>query len=122
MTHRSIRVEPIDNRHPSWTQVLSCIFRTGNQDTLMLNEDGWLSSRQTVLAAFDGSDVVGHLCFRVEPVPSDLGRPVVRSKVDSFSIQQEYSDQQVEDLLLQTAQQRAQLMQCSPPRMGLVAC
>jgi hypothetical protein len=88
----------------------------------MLGEDGWLSARQTVLAAFDGPEVVGHLSFRVEPVRSSLGRTVVQSKVDSFSVAPEYAEQDVEELLLQSAQTRSRLMRCAPPRVERTAC
>jgi hypothetical protein len=88
----------------------------------MLSDDGWLSSRQTVLAAFDGMDVVGHLCFRVEPMRSPMGRTVVRSRVDSFAVQPDGNSEAVEEMLLQTAEKRASLMQCSPPRVELAAC
>jgi hypothetical protein len=115
-------VEPIDNHHPSWGDVLSSIFRTGNQHTLLLGEDGWLSARQTVLAAFDGTQVIGHLSFRVEPVRSSLGRTVVRSKVDSFSVEPGYSEVDVEEMLLQSAESRSRLMQCPPPRFERAAC
>jgi hypothetical protein len=117
-----IRVESVDNDHPAWADVLSSIFRTGNQHTLMLGEDGWLSARQTVLAAFDGEQVIGHLSFRVEPIRSSLGRTVVRSKVDSFSVEPEYTEVDVEEMLLKSAESRAHLMQCAPPRVERAAC
>jgi len=123
MTNTStIRVEPIDNHHPCWADVLSAIFRTGHQHTLLLGEDGWLSARQTVLAAFDGPQVIGHLSFRVEPVRSSLGATVVRSKVDSFEVDPGYSEQDVEEMLLQSAASRARLMQCVPPQIERAAC
>jgi hypothetical protein len=122
MTDTSIRVEPIDNHHPAWGQVLAEIFRTGNRAGIMLREDGWLSSRQTVLAAFDGGAMVGHLCFRVEPVRSGPGRTAVASRVDSFSVDGQYSDQRVHDSLLSRAKSLAKLMKCSPPRIELAAC
>jgi len=122
MTDTSIRVEPIDNRHPAWSRVLAEIFRTGNREAIMLREDGWLSSRQTVLAAFDGGEMVGHLCFRIEPVRSSPGQTAVGSRVDSFSVDGQYSDQRVHDSLLSRAKLLAKLMKCSPPRIELAAC
>jgi hypothetical protein len=122
MINTSIRVEQVDNRHPNWSDVLGSIFRTGNQHTLLLHEDGCLSARQTVLAAFDGPQVVGHLCFRVEPARSAIGRTVVQSRLDSFAIEQDCDEQSVEQLLFETAERRAQTMQCPPPRLQLAAC
>jgi hypothetical protein len=121
---RSIQVEPIDHRHPSWSQVLAAVLRTGNPGALMLHEDGWLSSRQTLLAAFDGSQLVGHLCFSVEPSRAGDGTPTVKSKVDSFSIEPTHSDSQVDELLLRQANRQARLMKCTPPQLELelVAC
>ena len=122
MTHTSIRVEPIDNRHPAWRDVLEAIFRTGHREAIMLGEDGWLSSRQTVLAAFDGPSVVGHLCFRVEPMRGENGRAKLRSRMDSFSVDGQYADQAVDELLVDRAQSQARVMKCSPPAVGLIAC
>jgi hypothetical protein len=122
MTDTSIRVEPIDNRHPAWGEVLAAIFRTGHREAILLREDGWLSSRQTVLAAFDGSSVVGHLCFRLEPMRSTMGRAEVQSKIDSFAVDHGYANKSVETLLVRQAQSRAQVMKCTPPKLELVAC
>jgi len=122
MTHNSIRVEPIDHRHPAWRDVLAAIFRTGHREALMLREDGWLSSRQTVLAAFDGQHVVGHLCFRVEAVRGKGGQSAVRSKMDSFSVDGEYAGQAVDELLVHRACLQARMMKCPPPRIEMAAC
>lgn len=116
-----IRVEPIDHRHPAWTDVLNAIFRTGDRNAVLLREDGWLSSRQTVLAAFDGPLVVGHLCFRIEPRRSQ-GRATINSRIDSLAVDTTHVDKSVEDLLLDRAHSHAQMMKCSPPQRLLAAC
>ena len=121
MNSTSIRVEPINNRHPAWTHVLAAIFRTGDRNAVMLGEDGWLSSRQTVLAAFDGESVVGHLCFRIEPQRSQ-GRATVQSRVDSFNVEGTHAHHAVEKLLLDHADSHARVMKCTPPQRMLVAC
>jgi hypothetical protein len=120
MTDTSIRVEPIDNRHPAWSHVLAEIFRTGNREAIMLREDGWLSSRQTVLAAFDGAEMVGHLCFRVEPVRSGVGETAVTSRVDSFSVEGHHADLKIYESLMNRAKSMAKFMKCSPPQIELV--
>jgi hypothetical protein len=122
MNDNSIRVEPIDHRHPAWRDVLAAIFRTGDREAIMLREDGWLSSRQTVLAAFDGQNVIGHLCFRVEPVRDDGGQTAVKSRMDSFNVDGEYADQAVDELLVDSACSAARIMKCSPPQIELAAC
>jgi ribosomal protein S18 acetylase RimI-like enzyme len=122
MTSNSIRIEPIDHRHPAWSDVLAAIFRSGQREALLLREDGWLSSRQTVLAAFDGSSVVGHLCFRLEPIRSLRGGAEVRSRIDSFSVDNSYAGQAVDQMLVRLAESQARLMKCTPPRVQLTAC
>lgn len=46
----------------------------------------------------------------------------MRSKVDSFAIDQAYHHEQIDELLLETAEKRAWLMQCVPPQMDTVDC
>ena len=84
MRQSTLRVEPVDNQHPAWGEVLAAIFRTGNRQSLQLTDDGWLSSRQTILAAFDGPQVVGHLCFSLHAFRSAIGRaagPVLARRI-----------------------------------------
>jgi hypothetical protein len=121
MRQSTLRVEPVDNQHPAWGQVLAAIFRTGNQHSLQLGEDGWLSSRQTVLAAFDGSHVVGHLCFSLHPFRSEVGQARVNSRVDSFAVESDYTNQPVDEMLHEVAEYRARLMRCPAPRVAMPA-
>jgi hypothetical protein len=121
MTHTSIRVEPVDHRHHAWTVVLEAIFRTGDRDAVLLGDDGRLSSRQTVLAAFDGERVVGHLCFRIEPLRHQ-GRATVHSRIDSLSVEATHNTEGVEELLLDRAESQSHVMKCTPPRRQLIAC
>ena len=116
-----ILVEPIDNHHPAWGQVLSAILRTGNREAVLLREDGWLSSRQSVLAAFDGDQVVGHLCFRIEPTRCPAGLTSVKSRLDSFAVDGDYADHSIDEMLLDLAEARAKLMRCPAPQLALVA-
>jgi hypothetical protein len=121
MKNTSIRVEPINNRHPAWSDVLAAIFRTGSRESVLISEDGWLSSRQTVLAAFDGDNVVGHLCFRIEPQRTQ-GRAIVHSRVDSFAVEGTHAHHAVDKLLLDHADLHARVMKCTPPQPMMVAC
>ncbi len=121
MRQSTIRVEPVDNQHPAWGRVLAAIFRTGNRQALQLSDDGWLSSRQTVLAAFDGDNIVGHLCFSLEPFRCEIGRARVNSRLDSFAVDSMYGGESVDDMLLEVAEYRSKLMKCPPPRVAVSA-
>jgi hypothetical protein len=121
MRQNTLRVEPVDNQHPAWGQVLAAIFRTGNRQALQLGDDGWLSSRQTVLAAFDRDQVVGHLAFSLEPFRCEIGRARVNSRLDSFAVDPAYGGGAVDNMLQEVAEYRAKLMRCPPPRVAVPA-
>jgi hypothetical protein len=121
MRQNTLRVEPVDNHHPAWGAVLAAIFKTGNRQSLMLHEDGWLSSRQTILAAFDEDQVVGHLCFRIEPVRKAIGTPQLTSRVDSFAVDESYYGSDVDEMLQEVAEYQAKLMRCQPPSVAMPA-
>ncbi len=112
----AIRVEAVDTNHPAWGEVMQSIFRAGDGPAMLVHEHGRLSSRQTVLAALAGDEVVGHLCFRVEPTRCAVGRVAVRAKLDSFAVGDGHIGAAVADLLFKTADQRARLMNCRGPR------
>lgn len=104
-----VKVESVDTTHPRWGCVLSSIRMTGNGPSLMLTADGFLSSRQTVLAAFCGGQVVGHASFRVEPART-AAAVVVDAVLDSLS--SHTADESVAHHLLQTARARAKVQRC----------
>ena len=113
-----IRVEVVDTNHSAWGAVMRNILRIGDGHSLLMHEHGRLSTRQTILAAFVSDQVIGHLCFRVEPVRSAIGRATVRAKLDSFSVDDAYAGGTVETLLVGTADERARLMNCRAPGVG----
>ncbi len=51
-----------------WPAILKLIGRLGDRDALLLDEDGWLSARQIVLAAFVDDKPAGYLIFHIYPV------------------------------------------------------
>jgi hypothetical protein len=101
-----IRLEVVDNLHEKWPEVSAWIQQSG-QAGRVLDEDGWLSARQVVVAAFVGPKVVGHLGFRVAPERSG-GKIVLEARIDSLHVE----EPGVEQLLFDRAQAQARLLGC----------
>jgi hypothetical protein len=105
-TRSGIRLEVVDNASENWPAVAQWIQRSG-QAARVLDEDGWLSARQIVVAAFAGQKVVGHLGYRVSPVR--VGNKIVlEARIDS----QHVAKSEVEPLLFDRAQAHARLLGC----------
>jgi hypothetical protein len=79
---RKPRIETVDHSHARWPAVLKLVSRQGDRDALLLDEDGWLSARQIVLAAFTGDKPTAYLIFRVHPV----GDGRVEARLDATGI------------------------------------
>jgi hypothetical protein len=123
IAEHTFRVEAVDTSHPAWDEVFDAIARAGDGPALMLNDSGRLSSRQTVVAAFTGEQVVGHLCFQIEATRSPVGGVQLRTRLDSFAVEADFAGTIVETLLADTADERARLMKCRGPRItALVVC
>ena len=105
-TRAGVRLEVVDNASENWPAVVQWIERNG-QAARLLDEDGWLSARQIVVAAFVGQKVVGHLGYRVSPVRSG-NKIVLEARIDS----QHVSKSGVEQLLFDRAQAHARLLGC----------
>ncbi len=84
------RIEVVDDRHERWPSVLEFIDRVGERERLQFSDDGGISTRQAVLAAFLGDQVVGHLAFHVEPLLADVAaekpRSTLLAKLDGCSV------------------------------------
>ena len=108
-----IRIEVVDNWHKDWESVLDSIKRNGQLAALMLDRDGWVIARQSVLAAFVGQRVVGHLFFHVEPTKSQGrdGRAELEARLDSLSVDEKASGD-VNGLLLQAAEAHSRVVRC----------
>ncbi len=116
---QKVRVEIVDNWHKEWPTVLGAIDRNNLADRLMLDRDGWLSARQTVMAAFAGDRVVGHLSFHVAPIKhegatlrTDQGRPALEARLDAIAVERAAVEAGVEQLLIRNAEAHALMLQC----------
>jgi hypothetical protein len=80
---KNLRVEIVDHSHARWAAVLKLIGRMGDKGRLLLDEDGWLSARQSVLAAFIDDKPTAYLIFHIDPVGD--GRVEGRLDVMNFA-------------------------------------
>lgn len=114
-----VRIEAVDNWHPEWSVVLAAILRSGQEESLMVDEDGWLSARRTVLAAFGGRRVVAYLCFHVAPmtcpegrIALEHGRPLLEARLDALWVAPDAAGQGLDRVLTGMAESHAIMLQC----------
>ncbi len=112
---QSARIELVDNWHKDWPKVVSAVGTYGDASRLHIDQDGWLSARQSLLVAFMGDDVAAHICFHVEPSQrlDRKKRACVEAKLDSFGIDPAFCGRGVESRLRRAALERARALQCS---------
>jgi hypothetical protein len=106
------RVELVDNWHSSWPRVLSAIENQGLRESLLIDRDGWLSTRQVLLAAFCEDDVAGHLSFNLAPVADERRHVRVTAELDSCGVLPGFPRVEVESLLRSAAVSRANELRC----------
>ncbi len=108
-------VEPVDNWHPRWEEVLDAIDQSVERESLGIDAEGWLPARQVLLIAFIEHEIAGHIAFRVQPADGrDVnGRPVVEARFESHSVEWRFSGRPVERALFFAAKRRARLIGCS---------
>lgn len=119
------RVELVDNWHVEWPKVLTFVDRAGHRAALHIDADGWLSARQTLMAAFVGETTAGHLCFRVQPVVDEHGhvlfddhhKAVVEAFVECFSVDEIHKAHGIGPLLIERAKARAAELRCREFKM-----
>ena len=109
----NLRIEPVDNWHAHWPAVLGAIEAAGQRQALLVDSDGWLSARQVLLAAFNNSDVAGHICFLVMPVNDGAGSVAMQARLDAFSVKSGFEKHEVDIALRTAAQQRAMNLKCT---------
>jgi len=115
----NIRLEIVDNWHKDWPTVLESIRRSGQKELLLADVGGWLSARQSVLVAFNGNQVVGHLIFHVRTMQTrqggvvlENGRVVLEARLDGLAVDPRYKDWGIDRLLLDFAESHAKTLQC----------
>jgi predicted N-acetyltransferase YhbS len=109
----NLRIEPVDNWHAQWGNVLAAIELAGQRDALLVDFDGWLSARQVLLVAFNEHDVAGHICFRVMPISDEAGQVIVQARLDAFGVKPGFEKLEIGPALRQAAQERAEALKCS---------
>jgi hypothetical protein len=109
----NLRIESVDNWHTHWPSVLSTIETAGQLNTLLVDQDGWLSARQVLLVAFAEREVAGHICFRIVPIADGSGHVVVKAHLDAFGVKPGFEKLEVGSALRLAAQQRAESLKCS---------
>jgi hypothetical protein len=114
-----IRVETADNWHPEWSAVLAAVQRSGQDDALMIDRDGWVSARQTILVAFNGRRVVAYLAFHVAPMHTpagvvmvEHGRAVLEARLDAIWVAPDAADHGLDQVLTGMAESHALMLQC----------
>jgi predicted N-acetyltransferase YhbS len=110
---RGLRIEPVDNWHAQWGNVLAEIELAGQRQALSIDLDGWLSARQVLLVAFNETQVAGHICFGITPISDEGGQVIVQAHLDAFGVKPGFETLEIGPALKQAAQQRAEALKCS---------
>ena len=115
----ALRLEIVDNWHRDWPAVLEFIQQTGNAKLLLADVGGWLSARQSVLAAFKDKQVVGYLILHVQTAQTrnggvllEDGRVILEAHLDGFAVDPRFKNQGIETQLLDFAESHAKTLQC----------
>jgi hypothetical protein len=103
------RVELVDNWHSRWPVVLKLFDRLGQRKVLRLDEDGWLSARQSILVAFVDGKPAAHLCFHIHPVD----RQRIEARLDAVGFAADQASDYLADALRQAAVHHALDLNCS---------
>ena len=104
----ALTFDAVDNWHPAWKKVLTHVARTGRPDKLAINADGWLSSRQVLIAAIVGATPAGHVCFTVTPAKDGC----IRARLESYGIDPKFCSRGIESQLHRAATERAHAFNC----------
>lgn len=111
----TVRVEVVDSWHKCWPVVLKEIERQGGRENLCVDEDGWLSARQSLLVAFKDNAMAGHLVFSIRPMASttsDVIRVPIEAHQDDVRIRPGFNSDEVRTLLTEAAKQHATSLRC----------
>ena len=108
----ALRIEPVDNWHARWKDVLRAVEQHGKITKLAVDADGWLSARQVLMVAFVNDAPAAHLCFNVLPARGGC----VEAKLESFGIDEQFCGRGIESQLHRAAVERAEALGCSKLR------
>jgi hypothetical protein len=109
----NVRIEPVDNWHAHWPNVVQAIQSQGQGNALLVDRDGWLSARQVLLVAFADQAVAGHICFRITPAADPSGAISVEARLDTFGVTPGFEKLEIGPTLKLAARQRAESLKCS---------
>jgi hypothetical protein len=104
----TVRVEPVDNWHGAWKKVVEMVRKHGDERTLKLDDEGWLSTRQVLMAVFVGETPVAHISFSVSPTESGC----VEATLDGYSIDRKFCGRGLEAKLHQATVKRTKALGC----------
>jgi len=108
VSDKRTRIEIVDHSHARWAAVLRLIGRLGDRDALLLDEDGWLSARQSVVAAFVDDKPAGYLIFHVHPV----GNGCVEARLDAVRFSSAKQNRLLSAALTAAAFRHASKLKC----------
>ena len=103
------RIEIVDHSSARWPEVLSLIERLGQRRALRIDEDGWLSARQSVVVGFINDTPAGYLCFSIRPIGS--GR--VEAELDAMAFSNREAERLLRKPLCGAARERARRLNCA---------
>ena len=106
-----VRIEVVDNWHSAWPRVLRFVEKHGDAKKLQVDDDGWLSARQVLIAAMAGDQIAAHVSFSVAP-----GRTCIEAKLDDYGIAPKFCDRGIESKLRRAALERAESLGCEKLR------
>ncbi len=106
---KKTRIEIVDHWNARWPEVLKLIDRLGHRDTLRIDEDGWLSARQSVVVAFVDDEPAAHLCFHIDPV----GAGRVEAQLDAVGFSSAEASRLLTKALSEAAASHARKLNCA---------
>jgi hypothetical protein len=108
----ALRIEPVDNWHKSWDEVRKLVQSHGGARKLLVDRDGWLSTRQVLMVAFVGKSAAAYLSFIVSPSKDGC----VEARHISHGIADKLAGRGVESQLYHAAVERARALGCQTLR------
>ena len=98
----------IDTEDVRWPAVLGLIDRLGHRKYLQLESDGWLPTRQSVIAVWESGKPVGYVSFHVQPA----GKRQVEAHLDAVGFRPAVAAKRHEPALRRAALRRARVLRC----------